>query len=428
MWIRLLVIATVGCNSVLGVHYFEPADRSDAATEDGDTSTLCQANAKQCTSDTTAVEQCASDGSSWSTIEPCVAGCTTLGGIGAHCTYLEPRWLPDICDARASGAYTATTSSFSTNGSNPIQCTGGVITQTPTNAPEICVVRRDTINIPAGVTLTVVGTRAFALVADTSVVIGGTIDLSATGGASGPGGGYTTSGALPTATTGGGGAGFATNGGNGGNAATSGGQTYEPASVGIFGGGRKGGGLTVVTEPKGGGGGGAILIAACRGSVTLESTSIIDVGGGGGQGQFDQSIGDGAYDASAGGAGGGAGGYVVIQGLTAITATGAIYAGGGGGGSSGNGVLNNTGASGGDAPRNTTAGGYGGGVSGGVAGGAGGFKNTAPGNGNVTGSYTSGGGGAAGKVSVGAPAGVTPSIDYTNVSTGYNGSFPAVTR
>src|ERR1041384_7836514 len=65
--------------------------------------------------------------------------------------YVEPRYLPDICDSAASmPVFTAGNAPFST--SLDANCTGGVVAQS--NGPEICVVRYGSIRLATDVTLT----------------------------------------------------------------------------------------------------------------------------------------------------------------------------------------------------------------------------------------------------------------------------------
>jgi hypothetical protein len=369
------------------------------------------------------VQTCLSDGSATATIDTCVASCVAAAGnTPAHCRYLEPKWLPDICDMPATiDDFTiATSASLDTNLAT--SCTGGLVAQAP--GPPICVVRAKTINVQAGRTLTVTGPRPIALVADTAVMINGTISAAAVAGVNGPGGGFQTSGTAATTTAGGGGAGFATAGAAGGATATgnggAAGAILDPLTLAFFAGGPRAGGSALVQNTLGGGGGGAVLLAACRGSVTMAAGSIIDAGGGGGEGQHDTIFGAQIVQ-SAAGAGGGAGGYVVIEALTGITINGSVFANGGagGGGNTANDPV--SGATGSDGLRNATTqapGGAGGGT--GAVGGRGGVRGQTalpPTAGNGTTSNNGGGGGGAvGVFHFFTPTGVTPMFNSTTTS------------
>jgi hypothetical protein len=379
----------------------------------------CVPSASVCSTDDTRVLTCADDGSAATVTDTCIAGCVAgTQAVAAHCRYLEPKWLPDICDMPATMDTFMPNASATYSSDLDTNCTGGVVTQTP--GRPICVVRAKTITIPSNITLTISGQRPIAFVADESLTVNGTLDAAAQGTVSGPGGGQSTSGTGPTSGAGGGGAGFAQAGAAGGDTGTGngnpGGATVDPLTLAFFGGGPRAASASGIFGPNGGGGGGALTLIACRGRVTLANTSTIDVGGGGGGGQRDEILG---AQISIGpcGAGGGAGGYVAVQGLTGITMAGGIYANGGGGGGGSN-ANDTSGDPGGDGPRSTTAGGNGGTGNGGGNGGDGGFRGGAPraGGGSTSGSNGAGGGGSMGFVHVFAPAAVTPSITNTNMS------------
>lgn len=259
--------------------------------------------------------------------QTCPAGCTQAPS--PHCSYLEPRYLPDICDVPATAASLV----FDVGGptldpSNAPICTGGTVVQSAD--AKICVIRATTIQVAAGATLRFHSTGpspAVALVADDLVDIAGVLDVGATSYVSGPGGG-TFQGGFAGGNDAGGptsGAGAGGNGGRGGSgcdsagAATSGGAiATSPAIVDTL----RGGGYA------GGGGGGAITLIACRGTVRVSGT--ITSSGGGGAAGITASHGN-----AQGGGGGGAGGTIVMQGL-ALDLTGQFYANGGsGGGNSG---------------------------------------------------------------------------------------------
>ena len=379
----------------------------------------CVPSEVTCSGDNTQVLTCAADGGMTTVTETCVASCVAgTTAVPAHCRYLEPKWLPDICDEPAAMETFMPNASATYSSDLDTNCTGGVVTQTP--GRPICVVRAKTITIPSGIALTISGQRPIAFVADESLTVNGTLDAAAQGGTNGPGGGQSTSGTGPTSGAGGGGAGFAQAGAAGGDTSTGngnpGGAVLDPLTLAFFAGGPRAASASGIFGPGGGGGGGAVTLIACRGSVTLASTSSIDVGGGGGGGQRDEIAGA-QIQIGPGGAGGGAGGYVAVQGLTGVSMTGGIFANGGGGGG-GNTANDSSGGMGGDGPRSTTAGGTGGTGNGGGTGGRGGYRSGNPtaGGGTTSGTNGAGGGGAMGYVHVFTPMGVTPAITNTNMS------------
>jgi hypothetical protein len=99
-----------------------------------------------------------------------------------------------------------------------INCNGGVVDQA--GAPSLCVVRYGSISISADVALRLTSPvggmgRVIAFVADETLSVDGTLDMSARGSLNGPGGGKTQSGLTASQNGGGGGAGGATAGGDG---------------------------------------------------------------------------------------------------------------------------------------------------------------------------------------------------------------------
>lgn len=259
-----------------------------------------------------------------------------------HCAYLEPRYLPDICDVRStSDAFVVTnTATFDPNLDS--NCNGGIVEQA--GATSICVVRHGTIAIPAGNTLVVTDTaasapgRVLALVADDDIEIDGTLDISADGSVSGPGGGAVQSGGMRIVNKtdgsdgyGGGGAGGRTAGGHGGSqgqdagASNAGAAAADPAVFAALLGGAAASQYDLDGIPfGGGGGGGGATLISCRGTISVDG--VIEAGGGGGMGGtlF-------LFGSSLPGGGGGAGGYVVLQAKN-IDVTGQIFANGGAGG------------------------------------------------------------------------------------------------
>jgi hypothetical protein len=397
---------TITCNAMGNNLDVAACENGCSASNEGCNS--CRPGSSACSND--AVEVCGDDGNPGQST-PCVVGC--VSDPIAHCAYLEPKYLADICDTEAVDDLmisTATTLSTDVDAN----CTGGVVSQT--GAPDICVVRNRTITVTQAATLTVVGARALALVGDTSTTITGVLDVSANGRISGPGGGTSVSGGIETTANGGGGAGFLTSGGAGGSTAADGGAanggtaSTNPAQLDVLVGG----------TTNFGGGGGAVALITCRGTLTVDG--LIDAGGGGGRGGFVGGVVPHA------GNGGGSGGNVVLQGINVIV-TGQLYANGGGGGSGKPGTAA-TGNAGADGTRSLSP------APGGVpveqegAGGDGGVGGRLPGSGKKPGAAGSagGGGGSAGFLQVYTPAGVTPMIIPAAVSPSLQLSLNVNTR
>jgi hypothetical protein len=197
MWFGLGLLLLASCGSVSAKQ-----EGSDGGVLDGPSA---DAAGDTCTPDDLAcgegvVNQCNQNGQ-WMAVESCAADC--VAAPSPHCAYLEPKYLPDICDEPA----TADSFEVSQPGTLMIDsdldqtCTGGIVMQT--GASEICIIRARTISIAAGATLKVVsnksgagGGRAIALVADDSVTLDGVLDVSADGIVSGPGGGRSVYGGL----------------------------------------------------------------------------------------------------------------------------------------------------------------------------------------------------------------------------------------
>ncbi|HSK00971.1 MAG TPA: hypothetical protein VK932_07010 [Kofleriaceae bacterium] len=390
----------------------------------------CVPDAARCSPGGGDVERCDSDGMP-AAPETCPLGCTEAPS--PHCAYLQPTYaaLADVCDEPAAMPALDVTTTQMLDTSSDLTCTGGVINQT--GGPAICVLRFGTITVQAARTLKFIGTRAVALVADSAITVDGTIDASADGSTNGPGGGTATSGGGSSTAVGGGGAGFRTAGGAGGSdtanggAATGGAASTNPAELVAFvGGPRPTIPITLGAAP--GGGGAAVALIACRGTVTISATGVIDAGGGGGGGGRDLVAGPQISVTSAGG--GGAGGNIVLQGL-GVRVTGSLYANGGagGGGTSSNDPL--VGAAGQDGLRSTSPA-QGGAPSGsGGAGGAGGVTGTMPRDGlmpPVTAGTPGGGGGSAGFIQTYTPAGAPPMLMPAAVSPPLGTNRTAQTR
>lgn len=364
---------------------------------------------------------CTDDGAAYEHV-PCDLGC--LDSPKPHCAYIEPRYLPDICDAVATDDELTITSSATFDPNLDSNCNGGVIEQT--GAPAICVVRYRKIVIESDKTLTVVGPptglpgRPVAFVSDDALEIHGVLDVGAKGNIDGPGGGVVESGALPDVNSstkyGGGGAGGHTAGAAGGSNTVDGGganggaQAADPAFLAALLGGASAAKLRNATEANGGGGGGgAATLVSCRGAVQV--SGAINAAGGGGKG--------GTYAlVSVPGFGGGAGGYVVLQ-AKEITVTGQLFANGGGGGA---GYRENgaAGAPGEDGTMSATASAAGGApLLGEGAGGRGGVDGTPPTVGRkptTSPALAGGGGGAAGFFQTYTPIDRAPVLQPTAIS------------
>lgn len=349
----------------------------------------------------------------------CELGC--VDSPSRHCAYIEPRYVPDVCDSPAIDESLMVSSSGSFDPNLDSNCTGGLVQQP--GAPDICVVHYRRISVLGGTTLTMIGVdgktgRAVALVADDDLQIEGTLDVSAHGDTNGPGGGVIQSGGdfyfvSTTSCIGGGGAGGRTAGGPGGSFTTNGGAANgglamaDPALLAALMGGAA---AFKLNTWFGGGGGGAVTLVSCRGSVSI--TGVVNAGGGGGRGAT-----GGVLDLP--GAGGGAGGYVVLQGAR-ISVTGELFANGGAGGgglqvseadgeSGQDGSLSDATAAKGGYPQNGEG-----------AGGVGGVGTLSPGPGEKpTGAYPAncgGGGGSVGFLQTYTPRDTMPTLVPSRVS------------
>ncbi|CAN5885894.1 hypothetical protein BH11MYX2_BH11MYX2_07380 [soil metagenome] len=349
-------------NELLGCIDDGATSLSCNATSDGVTSESCtfgcndaskQCNAcapstSSCSND--ALETCGDDGVIASSVTcslSCVDGTATRP---AHCGYVAPRFLPDVCDEVASAEEIVFGSAVTFDTGLDTSCTGGIIVQA--SGPEICVVRAKRIAVTAS--LRAIGSRALALVADDSLEITAPLDASGRGGTRGAGG-YATSGTRAGANTGGGGAGFSVAGAAGGMDGVGDGSPGGSVLVlsDVFQGGPGAQGPTNNQSTQGypagaGGGGGGLMLVACRGAATISSNVLVN-GGGGGGGKMVIFAGQTTY---VGGAGGGAGGVILIEALRA-NVTGNLYANGGGGGA-GCGLVNCTGGVGQDGQTSTT--------------------------------------------------------------------------
>lgn len=272
----------------------------------------------------------------------CDLGCSATPK--PHCKYIEPRYLPEMCDMAASDESLVVNGSTSLDPNLDSNCNGGVVSQA--GAAGICVLRYRQIAITANGQLKLTGKsdtgapdtvgRVVAFVADEQLSIDGSLDISADGPVNGPGGGLMVSGGGAQLVSAdlhkaGAGAGGQTAGAPGGSTTTDGDggigglATADPALLSVLFGGaaaNRGGGMGPVTLGGGGGGGGATLVS-CKGSISI--SGVIDAGGGGGTGGRE------LFGADTPAWGGGAGGYVVLQ-AKRIEVTGQVFANGGGGG------------------------------------------------------------------------------------------------
>jgi hypothetical protein len=238
------------------------------------------------------------------------------------------------------------------------------------------------------------GSRPLVLVASESIIINGTLDVSAHHGWAAPGNLFASCGDLsvnPGSRAGGAGGSLMSAGGTGGahnNPVGAGGIPSPALSVppsilraGCL--GQWGGGNNTPASP--GGGGGAVYLLAGT-SITLQPNSAIDASGG---------FAIGGVEASCGGSGGGSGGMILLDAPTIIS-TGAFVVANGGAGSEGS-TSSQTGASGGMLdPRTPFTSALGGSGTQGGDGGRGFAYGFAAGNGSSANNNNGGGGGGGG--------------------------------
>jgi hypothetical protein len=341
-----------------------------------------------------------------------------------------------------------------------------VVTQTE-GAPELCVLRASKIEIKKGSTVRVSGSRALALLAVRSLIIEGTLSVSAARATPGPGSMRTGSGAgrtgvgrLPGGTpaqqlselpanAGGGGGGHATRGAAGGTAPGQcgpmvacsmpgdGGDAYGNDVLVPLVGGAPGGRNSASefssrrTDP--GGGGGAVELVACE-ELELGEEAIVEAGGGGGAGGGPGQM-QSVSDTPGAGAGGGSGGAILIQTRVLRVHAGALLVANGGGGGGGAtrkgapGAGEQAGANGQDGQRSRTAAAGGKAAGDSFPGGAGGaIESPAPGGAaRLPMQAAGGGGGAAGRIRIETAGGqltLSDLIVSPNVTTGRVGYEP----
>jgi hypothetical protein len=339
-----------------------------------------------------------------------------------HCKYLQPKYMPDICDAPASKPSLTLSGAGAIDPNLDTSC-DEVVAQS--GGTEICVIRAGTLTVAEDAALKILGTsdmtgRAIAFVADDKLLVAGTLDATGHTGVNGPAGGtYSSGGAGSISGTiaAGGGAGGMTSGGAGGSQTNMSGGTdgggvnggapvMNPALLASFIGGGSSGSVPNIAM---GGGGGAIMVASCHGEVRV--TGIVNAGGGGGAAGIALFLPGFAQ-------GGGAGGNIVIQGVS-VSITGQVYANGGGGGGGWR-TGGGEGVPGADGSLSESAGASGGNVDGGSGrGGSGGYKNMPPTNGThptVNNSGAGAGGGSVGFLQTYTPSGVTATLTPAHVS------------
>lgn len=298
--------------------------------------------------------------------------------------------------------------------------------QTAQNSRTILVMHVRTLEIQAGGSLLMYGSRPVAIVAGQDVLVDGVIDASAwisNNSVRSPGpGGFSASdvagaggpGTIPTtgqSDSGGGGGGHGTSGGRGGGAecvadtcTVAPGLGASPINAELFylGGGGRGGSAptrsSCIARTGGAGGGGVLIYSPTR--IAIGANGRIESnGGGGGGGRYCQGVGTLA------GSGGGAGGQLELQSPTVTIAAGGLVvanggAGGGGANNTGAAGEGTSGADGADSLATATAGGGGSGTGG--AGGAGSIGSGAGGRGAdvALGANAGGGGGGGGRIIV----------------------------
>jgi hypothetical protein len=292
---------------------------------------------------------------------PCRLGCSEASGT-ATCGNMIPSnvdsdlWMESAEDLEVEGHLSLNTS----------ECDSDAVITTvvpQTDAPELCVISVAAFRIREGAAMSVFGSRPLVVMATDEVRIDGILDLSATGGESGPGGfrGGTGGGAVELWNGGGpfgggvgghegafddgggGGGGFCGGGGDGGDggfggraSGGTGGATVMPAwqlspLFGGSGGGRGRGafGSSGSNAGFGGAGGGALQIST---PTRIRLGGRILAGGGGGlpgRNLFGSTQNWGS------GGGGGSGGAVLLEAPEVSFDGGAVVAAGGGGGGGG---------------------------------------------------------------------------------------------
>jgi hypothetical protein len=286
--------------------------------------------------------------------------------------------------------------------SMPVTLTGpvdtdGAMCATVSNT-QACVIAGTIVSIPAGAVVTVSGSKPLVLLATQTLTIDGTLDAASklVGGAIGAAANDAgcNAGTLPGTLGGGAGGSFGAAGGNGGN--PNGGTAGAAAPPTALRGGCRGqDGSEQVANTRGiGGNGGGALYLIAETSIAIGVTGVINASGAGG--------GNGQSNL-AGGGGGGSGGLIGFD-SPSVTNAGLVFANGGGGGEgSGNATAGRAGSD----PTNASPAAGGAGLSGnGGDGGNGGAGATGIGSPGIQASDGGGGGGGVGAIRVfrGSPA------------------------
>jgi len=370
---------------------------------------------------------CTDDGAGYA-LQSCDLGCADAPQ--PHCRYLQPKYVPDVCDTQATNDLVIT-SSGTIDPNVDTTCSGGVF---PQGAAALCIVRAKTITVESSASLKIAGgagmaSRAIAFVADDAMTVSGTLDASGHMGMNGPGGGTYISGGIGSVNNNviavQGGAGGATNGGAGatsGSAASDGGAmnggaaVLHPALLASFVGGGSSPRYDAATsfDTAYGGGGGAVMLISCRGKVSVDG--MLNVGGGGGMGGV---VPTGSFPVPYVPYAGGAGGYVVLQGRN-VSVTGQVFANGGGGGQGWQPTQGSYGLPGADGSVSDTAPALGGNALGGAGlGGNGGWIGFHPDVGHratAAGGGPGAGGGSVGFLQTYTPMGTDPTLTPSHVS------------
>ncbi len=265
--------------------------------------------------------------------------CLLLSAMTAQAAPLDPNAFTSLGSFNPGSNVSVNTDTLAMSGG---------ATFTGVTSGNIAVFTFTTVNLSAGITITVTGSRAFALLSRGTMSIAGTVDVSASGNTRGAGGhnGNASSaggfGSGPGAgggdSQGGGGAGFGNVGGSSSTGSIAG-PAYGNLAVLLEGGSGGGRGTFFPTTSGAGGGGGGALELGALGSLTLQGSAVLRANGGNGANHTTGSDGDGG--------GGGSGGGLYLHGAPTDLLSGAqLRANGGNGGNGRNGVGGGGGAGG----------------------------------------------------------------------------------
>jgi len=336
-------------------------------------------------------------------VDLALGGDVDLGSVGPDlapvCGWSMSPTNFDACAAGVpSGDWIVTNGTYDTDSAGGASGPVGTVVQ-QSGGPMVRLLRVGRFNVPPGISLTIQGSMALIIAADTVDVAGNISVFDGTGGASCS---VVVNGIAGTRCgSGGAGGAFGASGGAGGGCSGVTGPT-GPSEIGnatltpLFGGcpGGLGGGAGTATRGFPGGPGGALQISA---RVSLSVTGVINAGGGGGGGGIGTLSGCTGGGCASGGGGGGSGGAILLESPMVLVGGHVCANGGAGGGGGGNG--NTTGAGGGggatcaDMPSTGGAG-----LSGGGGGQSGGHTAHPPGYDAVAITTLDGGGGGGGSV------------------------------